>query len=131
MTRDELRRAIEGPARRVGVTFEPGLPDRILADMGQESGRLPLLSFLLEQLWQLRRGAVLTHEAYGTMGGVEGAIATVAEGVFDRLPEREKESPTQALLPVGQRQRGIGGYSTAGYDNDSGRGGSAPHQTFG
>ena len=59
--------------------------------MGQEPGRLPLLSFLLEQLWKQRRGVVLTNEAYDAMGGVEGAIATVAEDVFKQLPERDQE----------------------------------------
>jgi tetratricopeptide (TPR) repeat protein len=94
MDERELREVIEAPAARVGLEFEPGLPRRILGDMGREPGRLPLLSFLLEQLWKQRRGAVLTNEAYDAMGGVEGAIATVAESVFQKLPERDQE-----LLP--------------------------------
>ena len=90
-TSEELRQVIEAPAAKVGLEFEPGLPQRILGDMGQEPGRLPLLSFLLEQLWKQRRGAVLTNEAYDAMGGVDGAIATVAEDVFTKLPERDQE----------------------------------------
>ncbi len=91
MDQRELREVIEAPAAKMRLEFEPGLPARILGDMGQEPGRLPLLSFLLEQLWKQRRGAVLTNEAYDAMGGVEGAIATVAEAVFTRLPERDQE----------------------------------------
>jgi hypothetical protein len=34
---------------------------------------------------------VLTNEAYDAMGGVEGAIASVAEDVFKKLPERDQE----------------------------------------
>jgi hypothetical protein len=90
----ELREVIGAPAAKVGLQFEPGLSERILGDMGQEPGRLPLLSFLLEQLWKQRRAAVLTNEAYDAMGGVEGAITSVAEDVFARLSERHKE-----LLP--------------------------------
>jgi hypothetical protein len=94
MDEKELREVVEAPAANVRLEFEPGLPKRILRDMGQEPGRLPLLSFLLEQLWKQRRGPVLTNEAYDAMGGVEGAIATEAEAVFARLPERDQE-----LLP--------------------------------
>jgi Tol biopolymer transport system component len=94
MDRKELREVVEAPAARVGLDFEPGLVRRILDDVRQEPGRLPLLSFLLEQLWKHRRGNVLINEAYDGMGGVEGVIATVAEAEFARLPERD-----QQLLP--------------------------------
>lgn len=94
MDEKELREVVEAPAAQVGLEFEPALPSRILRDMGEEPGQLPLLSFLLEQLWTQRRGSVLTNEAYDAMGGVEGAIATAAEAVFARLPERDQE-----LLP--------------------------------
>jgi hypothetical protein len=89
MNEEELRQVIEAPAAKVGLEFEPGLPERMLGDVGREPGRLPLLSFLLEQLWRRRRGMVLTNEAYDAMGGVERAIASVAEGVFEKLPDRE------------------------------------------
>jgi hypothetical protein len=94
MDKKELREVVVAPAAKVGLEFEPGLSERILADVSQEPGRLPLLSFLLEQLWKQRRGAALTNEAYDAMGGVEGAIATVAEAVFNRLP-----GPDQERLP--------------------------------
>jgi hypothetical protein len=87
----ELREVVNSPATKAGLEFEPGLAKRILAEVGSEPGRLPLLSFLLEQLWKQRRGVVLTHEAYNAMGGVEGAIATVAEDVFKKLPVRDQE----------------------------------------
>ena len=91
MNETELRQVIDAPAAKVGLEFEPGLVDRILGDMGQGPGRLPLLSFLLEQLWNRRKGATLTNDAFDAMGGVEGAIATVAEELFEkRLTEAEK-----------------------------------------
>lgn len=49
MTRQELRRAIEEPARGKGVIFEPGLVERLLDDVGDEPGNLPLLQFTLTQ----------------------------------------------------------------------------------
>src|SRR5262249_38130725 len=54
MTRDELRRAIVEPANKAGLSFQDGLVDSILADVGSEPGNLPLLEFLLTSLWDQR-----------------------------------------------------------------------------
>src|SRR5262249_17406556 len=43
MTRSELERAIRVPAEKVNLQFEAGLIDRILDDVGDEPGKLPLL----------------------------------------------------------------------------------------
>ena len=57
MTRDDLRSAIETPARTAGLSFAPPeLVDRILDEVGLEEGRLPLLQFALKETWQ-ERGA--------------------------------------------------------------------------
>ena len=42
-----LRRAIEEPARRCGLELEPGLTRRILTDVADRPGTLPLLEHLL------------------------------------------------------------------------------------
>ena len=52
MTRDELRVAIDRPAEMQGAAFEPGLVERILDDVGEEPGNLPLLEFALTLLWE-------------------------------------------------------------------------------
>jgi len=44
MRRDELRRAIELPARRAGLRVEPDLTDALIGDVEGEPGALPLLS---------------------------------------------------------------------------------------
>ena len=51
MNRSELTAAIEEPAEKQGAAFEPGLVDRILDDVGEEPGNLPLLEFALTLLW--------------------------------------------------------------------------------
>ena len=90
MTREELERAIVEPARRVGLAFELGLADRILDDVGEEPGHLPLLEFALTELWAQREVKVLTHAAYKDIGGVAGAIAQRAEAEFAKFtPERQ------------------------------------------
>jgi WD40 repeat protein len=82
MTRDELCAAIEEPARANGWSFERGLVDLILRDVGVEPGALPLLSHALLETWKHRRGTVMTLESYAESGGVRGAIAKTAETVY-------------------------------------------------
>ena len=64
MTRKELERAVTEPAQKVGLSFDPGLVDRLLDDVGDEPGNLPLLEFALKQLWSARQGGQLLHEVY-------------------------------------------------------------------
>ena len=79
---DEIRRAIEEPARRGRWELEPGLIDLLLHDVGHEPGALPLLSHVLYETWQRRRGPTMTLSGYASSGGVRGAIAETAETVF-------------------------------------------------
>lgn len=85
MTREELGRAIENPARLQSVIFEPGLVDRILDDVGREPGNLPLLEFALTLLWEKRNGRRLTHATYEAIGRVEGALARYADEIYTHL----------------------------------------------
>lgn len=90
MDRAELRRAIQEPARNRGVTFEAGLVERLLDDVGEEPGNLPLLQFALSELWLKREGDKLTHDAYDSIGGVGGALAHYADTIYAQLPEPEQ-----------------------------------------
>ena len=75
MSRDELRRAIERPAQRVGLTVEPELVEALLTDVDGRPGALPLLSTALLELWSGRDGSRLRLAAYARSGGVQGAVA--------------------------------------------------------
>jgi len=85
-----LRRAIEEPAKRGHWAFEPGLVDLILRDVGDEPGALPLLSHALLETWKRRAGHTLTLKGYADAGGVHGAIAHTAEGVYQNLSPEEQ-----------------------------------------
>ena len=105
MTREELRRAIEEPARRGGWEFESGLVDLLLNDVGAqgtgepEPGALPLLSHALLATWERRRGRTLTLEGYQAAGGVRSAIAETAENVFnDQLNQTQQELARDVFL---------------------------------
>ncbi|MFD0200307.1 MULTISPECIES: nSTAND1 domain-containing NTPase [Saccharothrix] len=88
---DQLRRVVEGPARLRGVRFEPGLVDRILADVGEEPGRLPLLEFTLTLLWDEQQRHLMTHAAYESFGGVTGALTHYAEQVYTLCEPEERD----------------------------------------
>jgi WD40 repeat protein/transcriptional regulator with XRE-family HTH domain len=98
MKEDELRRAIEEPARRGRWDFEPGLVDLLLHDVGQEPGALPLLSHALFETWQRRRGRTLTLSGYTSSGGVRGAIAETAETVFTDQFNTEQRSIARRIF---------------------------------
>ncbi|MEP7217008.1 MAG: AAA family ATPase, partial [Anaerolineaceae bacterium] len=90
MNREELLAAIERPAAVAGLRIEPGLADRILREVGDEPGGLPLLSHALLETWKRRDGRTLTNAGYAAAGGVRGAIAQTAETIYGTLSESEQ-----------------------------------------
>jgi WD40 repeat protein/DNA-binding SARP family transcriptional activator len=90
MSPAELRRAIEGPAERVGLSVEPSLSDVLVQEVAGEPGGLPLLSAALVDLWRERSGPSLTVEAYELTGGVRGAVARHAEAALGTLGDEER-----------------------------------------
>jgi WD40 repeat protein len=100
MTRQELSEAIENPARKLGVAAEAGLVERILDDVGEEPGNLPLLEFALTQLWERREGGWLTHAAYEAIGRVEGALAHYADEVYSRLSGTERDQARRVFVQL-------------------------------
>ena len=100
MNRDELRAAIEAPAGMQGAAFESGLVERILDDVGEEPGNLPLLEFALTLLWGRHSHGWLTHVGYEAIGRVEGALALHASEVYTRLDEVEQESARQVFVQL-------------------------------
>ena len=101
-----LRRAIEEPAWAAGLTLEPGLVDTIVADVGDRPGTLPLLQHVLVQMWQRRRGRLLTVEAYRESGGVQGALAKHADAVYEQLSEAQRDVTERVLLRLVQPGEG-------------------------
>jgi len=61
MRSEEIRSAIETPAKKVRLSFAPPkLVDQILNDIGTQEGRLPLLQFALKEVWEGREENTLT-----------------------------------------------------------------------
>ena len=98
MSRDELRRAIERPAQRVGLSVEPELVEALLADVEGQPGALPLLSTALLELWRERDRRRLRLAAYARSGGVQGAVARLAEDALRRASIAAHQAAARRLL---------------------------------
>jgi hypothetical protein len=100
MTREELECAIRKPAEKIQLEFEAGLVRRILNDVGDEPGNLPLLEFVLKVLWDKRRGRMLLNETYDAIGGLQGAVATKADEFFKGLSSAERKILQRIFLRI-------------------------------
>ena len=106
----ELGQIIREPAREAGLRFEVDPSDNSSLDerirlAATERDALPLLSFVLDELWRQRtdRG-VLTFAAYQSLGGLEGALARRAESEFEALPDDVRNTLPRilrALVTIG------------------------------
>ena len=88
------------PAEQVSLDFDTGLVDRLLDDVGDEPGKLPLMEFALKALWEARRGNRLLYDIYKDMGGVQGAIAKRAETVYAKLSPMQQEATEQVFIKL-------------------------------
>lgn len=96
MSREELRSAIEDPARTVGLRLEEGFTEVLLSDLESAEGpgrdvgsALPLLAFALQTTWQESDKQVLTLSDYKASGGIR-AVTQRAEEVYESLgPARD------------------------------------------
>ncbi len=96
LTGVDLKETITEPAKLQGHSVEEGLVLKILQDVKQEPGFLPLLEFALTKLWDKRdqEKHQLTLEQYEKLGELTGALNLHAENVY-LYQDFEEESPTQ------------------------------------
>jgi len=91
--RDGLRDALVQPAEMAGYQFEtPSLVDNMLEHLESTQGALPLLQFAATQLWESRdkKTKQLTVNAYKSMGGIAGALASHADSVLAGMTTQER-----------------------------------------
>ncbi|MEU1478843.1 AAA family ATPase [Streptomyces sp. NPDC005760] len=116
LTVGELREAVTGPARAVGLELEPGLAELILREVGadgprgggaspafrtrgeHDAGVLPLLSHALLATWQRRKAGRLTVAGYRAAGGIQGAVAATAERAWSGLDPAARTAARLLLL---------------------------------
>jgi hypothetical protein len=95
----DIARMIRQPAAATGLCFENDPTtgeelDDILRDAAlADPTALPLLSYTLEQLYERRTpDGTLTLAAYRELGGLEGAIGSRAEAVYQKLPDAARDA---------------------------------------
>ncbi|MFD9281913.1 hypothetical protein ACFWD7_32315 [Streptomyces mirabilis] len=98
MAPEQVRETIVGPAAAGRLVVERALTARILSDVAQEPGALPLMSHALLELWRRRKGRTLTLEAYDAIGGMQGAVGHTAEEVFAGFTPAQTELARAMLL---------------------------------
>ncbi|AKQ64545.1 High-affnity carbon uptake protein Hat/HatR [Myxococcus hansupus] len=121
LTPSELRDIIAGPAREVGLRFDP--PEvvdsialaaqeefRVEAGAGARVTALPLLEVALTQLWQTARDGAIKLEAFNASAGLLGSLARWADGVYEPLKASERRLADRLLLELvqlGEAENGL------------------------
>ncbi|MFD5574385.1 nSTAND1 domain-containing NTPase [Streptomyces cadmiisoli] len=98
MTQAELRDAVIKPAAAAGLSVERALTARLVEEVADAPGGLPLLSHALLETWRRRRGKTLTMAGYEAAGCLDGAIAKTAEEVYGRFTEDQAAAARRVLL---------------------------------
>ncbi len=98
MDEEQLRAAVEAPARQAGLLLEPGLVDLLVRDVEGEPGSLPMLSHALRQTWERREGSTLTVAGYQSSGGIRGAVAQSAEQVYEQAAAERRPMMRDLML---------------------------------
>jgi WD40 repeat protein len=103
----ELAEMIRKPAHLAGLAFEQhpvtglGLDAVLAADAAKASSMLPLLSFALAAIYaedvERASGRMLTHQAYESLGGLEGAITKRADETVAALSVEQKAALPRVL----------------------------------
>jgi len=110
--RQALRQIIEGPASERVLFFEPAtLIDRLIDEVADMPGALPLLSFTLSELYRayLRSGRddrSLRVEDYEKLGGVAGSLSQRADEIFNALDSEHQQTLRRLMLRMVALQAG-------------------------
>jgi energy-coupling factor transporter ATP-binding protein EcfA2 len=97
-TPEEYHAVIVQPARQVACLFEDArIVEEIKKEVNGESGPLPLLSFLMESLFERAKALPtklrkILRKDYEEMGGLSGALTGQAEAVYaalSKIPEEQ------------------------------------------
>ncbi|MGB3203383.1 MAG: caspase family protein [Crinalium sp.] len=107
LTADDYRRVIVNPAEQVGLKVANDLVEVLLQELNHSAGDLPLLEFVLEQLWEYRSQGELSLQVYQEeVGGIKGALEQKAQAVYESLDAQAKECARWIFLSLTQLGEG-------------------------
>lgn len=103
----DYRQIILRPAEKVGLAVEPELVNVLLQDINQGVGDLPLLEFVLEQIWEQRQPGQLTLQVYQEqVGGLKGALERKAQAAYEALDKSAQNCARWIFLNLTQLGEG-------------------------
>jgi WD40 repeat protein len=101
---EEYREIIVLPANQEVLFYEPeSLVDRLVEEVSQAPGALPLLSFTLSELYEAylksgRQDRALIESDYEALGGVIGALRTKADEAYSQFDAVHQNTMRQLML---------------------------------
>jgi len=98
LTISALKTVIIKPAENARLQLEKGLAEQIVQEINDQTGALPLLQYAMAELYERRKGNLLTTAAYETIGGISGALAQRAEQLYQELAEPAQQLVQQLFL---------------------------------
>ena len=99
---EDLKQVITEPSERQNYSFEEGLPELIIQQIGHEKNFLPLLQFALTAIWEQRdsNARKLTATQYLKQGGVLGVLNRRAEEIYKNFDSQEREWVKRIFLKL-------------------------------
>ena len=94
----ELHDVIKKPADRIKLKFEPNLISQLLREIYGDPIGLPLLQFVLLELWAQREGDQITWAAMNRLGSCRDALINKAERLYESFTADEKEVMRRIVL---------------------------------
>ncbi|NMG10474.1 hypothetical protein DP117_27825, partial [Brasilonema sp. UFV-L1] len=101
MSQQELTQAITEPAKQVGIDIDPKLVNRMIDDLKDAPGYLPLLQYALMELWQTRTKRWMSRD-YDAIGGVKEVLQKRADEVYESLRPKDKNCAQLIFLKLTQ-----------------------------
>ena len=115
MTRDDFKKAIEGPVAVGGAEIDTQLVQQLLNEVGDNPDQLPILQHALMRTWDYWTDhsdieQPISLADYEAIGKMERALSEHANEAYDELNEDEKwicESMFKTITEKGNDNRGI------------------------
>ncbi len=101
LNEEEYGEIIVKPAEQVGLSVESGLIEVLLEEIKDSAVSLPLLEFILEQLWEYRSEGRLTLQAYQEqIGGLKSVLEKKADDAYEGLSDEQKDCAKWIFLSL-------------------------------
>lgn len=114
ITRQQLKKIIEGPARLYGGKFNPAMTTRLINDLSKVKDELPLVQHALMRMWDhevnINKSGELDFEDYHQIGGIEKALSIHADEASEGMSAIDigiAKEMFQALTAIDENGRKI------------------------